>query len=76
MIYRYFSPALDLGGSGLKQHLYKTIYFIPTTFNQNPSSGSGEEFENVKSLQTDRRMDGKRTARYDNSLLEPSVQVS
>ena len=26
--------------------------------------------------QTDRRTDGGRTARYDNSLLEPSAQVS
>ena len=50
-------------------------YFIPTKFHQNPSSGSGEEFENVKSLQTDGRVDGQRAARYDNSPLEPSAYV-
>ena len=48
--------------------LLRNKYFIPTKFHQNPSSGSEEEFENVKSLQTDKRLDGKRTARYDNSL--------
>ena len=32
-------------------------YFIPTKFHQNPSSGSGEEVENVKSLRTDGRTD-------------------
>ena len=48
----YFGPALDppLGGSGrntttlVRGH----EYFIPTKFHQNPSSGSGEEVENVK----------------------------
>ena len=51
-------------------------YFIPTKFHQNPSSGSGEEVENV-SLQTDDgRTDGRRTVRYDNSSLEPLAQVS
>ena len=35
---------------------------IPTKFHQNPSSGSGEEVENVKSLsQTDGQTDGRRT---------------
>ena len=36
-------------------------YFIPTKFHQNPSRGSGEEVENVKSLRTtttDGRTDG------------------
>ena len=51
-----------------------------TKFHQNPSSGSGEEVENLKSLrQTDgrrRRTDGRQTVRYDNSSLEPSAQVS
>ena len=50
-----------------------------TKFHQNPSSGSGEEVENVKSLRTtddDGRTDGRRTVRYDNSSLEPSAQVS
>ena len=42
-------------------------------FHQNPSSGFGEEVENVKSLRTD---DDGRTVRYDNSSLEPSAQVS
>ena len=58
----YFCPALDpaLGGSGRKR---KTLirdheYFILTKFHQNPSSGSGEEVENAKSLQTtDGRID-------------------
>ena len=48
-------------------------YLNPTKFHQNPSSGSGEEVENVKSL---RRTDGRRTVRYDNSSLEPSAQVN
>ena len=48
--------------------LLRNKYHIPTKFYQNPSSGSEEEFENEKSLQTDGRVDGKRTARYDNSL--------
>ena len=50
--------------------------YVPTKFHQNPSSRSGEEFENVKSLQTDGQVGGKRAARYDNSPLEPSAQVS
>ena len=45
--------------------LLRNKYFIPPKFHQNPSSGSGEEIENVKSLQM---VDGQRTARYDNSL--------
>ena len=48
-------------------------YFIPTKFHQNPSSGSGEEVENVKVY---RRTDGRRTVRYDNSSLEPLAQVN
>ena len=51
------------------------MYFIPTKFHQNPSSGSGEEVANEKSLQTDdgrRRADGRWTVRYDNSSPEPS----
>ena len=52
-----------------------------TKFHQNPSSGSGEEVENVKSLRqtdgrTDGQTDGRRTVRFDNSSLEPSAQVS
>ena len=63
----YFCPALDppLGGSDRKTTtlVRDHEYFIPTKFYQNPSSGSGEEVENVKSLQTDgRRTDaGRRT---------------
>ena len=72
----YFGPALDppLGGSGRKitTLVRDHEYFIPTKFHQIPSSGSGKEVENVKSLRTDGRMDG----RYDNSSLEPSAQVS
>ena len=48
--------------------LLRNKYFIPTKFHQNPSSGSWEEIENVKSLQMDGRVDGQRTAWYDNSL--------
>ena len=48
----YFCPALDppLGGSGRKTTtlVRNHEYFIPTKFHQNPSSGSGEEVENVK----------------------------
>ena len=53
----YFGHALDppLGGSGRKTTtlVRDNEYFIPTKFHQNPSSGSGEEVENVKSLRTD-----------------------
>ena len=53
----YFGPALDppLWGSGRKTTtlVRDHEYFIPTKFNQNLSSGSGEEVENVKSLRTD-----------------------
>ena len=61
----YFCPALDppLGGSGRKTTtlVRDHEYFIPTKFHQNPSSGSGEEVENVKSLRTDGRTDDGRT---------------
>ena len=74
----YFCPVLDppLGGSGQKTttHVRDHEYFIPTKFHQNPSSGSGEEVENVKVY--GRRTDGRQTVRYDNSSLEPSAQVS
>ena len=83
----YFGPALDppLGGSGRKTTtlVRDHEYFIPTKFHQNPSSGSGEEVENVKVYgrtddgRTDgRRTDGRRTVRYDNSSREPLAQVS
>ena len=54
------------GGSGIK-HVRGHENFIPTMFQQNPSSGSGEEVENVKSFQT---------TPYDNSSLEPLAKVS
>ena len=48
----YFGPALDppLGGSGRKitTLVRDHEYFMNTKFHQNPSSGSGEEVENVK----------------------------
>ena len=78
----YFGPALDppLGRSGRKTTtlVRDHEYFIPTKFHQNPSCGSGEEVENVKSLRTDDgiRTDGRRTVRYDNSSPEPLAQVS
>ena len=78
-----YPPPLDppLGGSGRKTTtlVRDHEYFIPTKFHQNPSSGFGEEVENVKSLRTDdgrRRRRQRRTVRYDNSSLEPSAQVS
>ena len=63
----YFGPIQDppLGGSGRKTTtLVRDLeYFIHTKFHQNPSSGSGEEVENVKSLTDDGRQttDGRRT---------------
>ena len=48
--------------------LLRNKYLITTKFHQNPSSGSGEDIESVKSLQMDGRVDGHRTARYDNSI--------
>ena len=74
----YFCPALDppLGGSGRKTTtlVRDHEYFIPTKFHQNPSSGSGEE---IKFTDDDgRRTTDGRTARYDNSSLEPLAQVS
>ena len=68
----YFCPALDppLGGSGRKTTtlVRDHEYLIPTKFHQNPSSGSGEEVENVKVYgrtdddgRTDRRTTDGRT---------------
>ena len=61
----YFWPALDppLDGSGRKiTTLVRDLeYFIHTKFHQNPSSGSGEEVENVNSLTDDGRTDGRQT---------------
>ena len=52
----------------------------PVKFRWIPFSGFREEVEKVKVYgRTDvdgRRTDGRRTVRYDNSSLEPSVQVS
>ena len=62
----YFCPSLDppLGGSGRKTTtlVRDHEYFISTKFHQNPSSGSGEEVENVKVYRrTDGRTDDGRT---------------
>ena len=64
----YFGPALDppLGGSGQKTTtLVRDLeYFLHTKFHQNPSSGSGEEVENVNCLTDDGRRttdDGRQT---------------
>ena len=64
----YLGPALDppLGGSGRKTTtlVRDHEYFIPTKFHQNPSSGSGEEVENVKVYgrrTDDGRTDGRTT---------------
>ena len=70
----YFGPAQDppLGGSGPKTItlVRDHEYFIPTKFHQNPSSGSGEEVENVKSLRTDgRRTDGRTDGRTTDGAL-------
>ena len=60
----YFGPALDppLGGSGRKTTtlVRDHEYFMHTMFHQNPSSGSGEEVENVK-VYADGRTDGRTT---------------
>ena len=81
----YFCPALDppLGGSGRKTTtLVRDLeYFIHTKFHQNPSSGSGEEVENVNCLTDDGRTDdrrtdaGRRTTRDHNRSLEPLAPV-
>ena len=77
----YFAPTL--GGSGRKTTtLVRDLdYFIHTKFHQNPSSGSGEEVENVNSL-TDRRTtddgrtdDGRQTTRVHNRSLEHLAPV-
>ena len=63
----YFCPTLDppLGGSVRKTTtlVRDHEYFIPTKFHQNPSSGSGEEVENVKvyGRTTDGQTDDGRT---------------
>ena len=44
-------------------------YFIPTKFHQNPSSAFGE-VENVKSLYTDGRTDGRSVGRTDDTLYQ------
>ena len=65
----YFCPALDpsLGGSGRKTTtlVRDYDYFMHTKFHQNPSSGSGEEVQNVKVYRRRRTTtdDGRRTDR-------------
>ena len=74
-----FAPALDppLDGSGRKTTtlLRDLEYFIHTKIHQNPSSGSGEEVENVNSLTDDGRTDGRRTTHDHNRSLEPLAPV-
>ena len=57
----YFCPALDppLDGSGRKTTtLVRNLeFFMHSKFHQNPSTGSGEEVENVNSLLNDGRTD-------------------
>ena len=69
----YFCPALDppLNGSGRKTTtLVRDLkYFIHTKFHQNPSSGSGEEVENVNSLTDDRRTTDGRTTDYGQRVI-------
>ena len=67
----YFCPALDppLGGSGRKTTtlVRDHKYFIHTKFHQKPSSGSGEEVENVKVYR--RTTDNDDDGRTDNGAL-------
>ena len=74
----YFCCALDppLDGSGRKTTtLVRDLeYFIRTKLHQNPSSGSGEEVENVNSLTDDGRTDGRTTHDHNRSL-EPLAPV-
>ena len=59
----YFCPALDppMGGSGRKTTTLVRDHelFMHTKFHQNPSSGSGEEVENVKVYGRRRTDDGR-----------------
>ena len=75
----YFCPALDppLDGSGRNTTtLVRDLeYFIHTKFHQNPSSGSGEEVENVNCLTDDGRTDGRWKTRDHNRSLEPLAPV-
>ena len=77
----YFCPALDppLGGSGRKTTtlVRDHEYFIPTKFHQNPSSGSGEEVENVK-VYGQRTDDGRYAMTIDvkNMTFSPEITLS
>ena len=51
-------------------------YFIPTKFHQNPSSGSGEEVANVKSLRTDGRTDRQTDGRTDDGRCTMTIAHS
>ena len=68
---------LEKGGA---LHLNKLEFPLPRVlcakFNWNWSSGSGEEDENVKSLQTDGRTDRQRTTNDQKSSFELSAQLS
>ena len=76
----YFGPALDppLEGSGRKTTtlVRDHEYFIPTKFHQNPSSGSGEEVKNVKSLRTDGRTDDDDDGRTDDGRCAMTIAHS
>ena len=56
-------PPLDGSGRKTTTLVRDLEYFIHTKFHQNPSSGSGEEVENINSLTDDGRQtdDGRRT---------------
>ena len=88
----YMSPPLKRAGDTIISPWNRAIPFIWTNLNPlhprmfcakfgwNWPSGSGEEDENVKSLQTDRQTDGqtdrRRTTSDQKSSLELSAQVS
>ena len=66
-------PGSALDGSGRKTTaLVRDLeYFIHTKFHQNPSSGSGEEVENVNSLTDDgRQTDDERQTDFGSCALK------
>ena len=75
----YFCPALDtsLGRSGRKSTtLVRDLeYFMHTKFHQNPSSGSGEDVENVNCLTDGRQTDDGRTTHDHNRSLQSLAPV-
>ena len=73
----YFGPALDQprGGCGRKTTiLVKDLkYIIHSKVHQNPSSGSGEEVENVNCLTGDGRWKDKREERQ-HCIISDTIQ--